>query len=183
MSSPPLTFEVDVREVEGLAQFMATAPERARAAMREANRLSSEDVRTQVFKNVSGSPKKKAAGGTQALGVVSGNLRRSLVAKTPKEIAGGYEGGVGVMVAYAAYHEFGYHGTVQVRAHSRQQASRDIMRGRRKVASGTANVRAHSRNVNYDGHPYARPALSARADVVMKIHADQIGLAFHGGQP
>lgn len=186
MSSPPLTFEVDVREVEGLSRAMASAPERAHAAMRLANQLSSNDVMTETRKNVSGSPTsgKGFRGGGFALHYRTGNLRRSIVAKIPKEVAGGYEGGVGVMVEYAAYHEFGYHGTVQVRAFTRQQKSRDLYRmnlkkkgGMDKIASGMARVRAHSRNVNYEGHPYARPALAARADTIMKIHAIEIAKA------
>lgn len=52
------------------------------------------------------------------LGVVSGRLRGSIatqITDTPTALVGA----VGTAVPYAAYHEFGFHGTEQVRAHAR----------------------------------------------------------------
>jgi phage gpG-like protein len=54
---------------------------------------------------------------------------------------------VGTNIEYGAYHEFGFHGRVQVQAHARHTKTADAL------------VRAHGRNVNYAGRPFMRPAL------------------------
>lgn len=54
---------------------------------------------------------------------------------------------VGTNISYGAYHEFGYHGPVQVRQHTRHSRTADAL------------VRAHIRNVDYPGRPFLRPAL------------------------
>lgn len=64
---------------------------------------------------------------------------------------------VGTNLVYAAYHEYGFHGRVQVSQHTRNGAL----------------VRAHGRNVNYPGRPYLRPALddiftTGRAEAIIE---------------
>lgn len=91
-------------------------------------------------------------------------------------------GRVGNAVKYAAYHEFGFHGTVNVRAHSRvmdqvNAKGQSMPATPGKVISGVLQtrkesakrqrggfvmvqfVKAHSRKVNYAGKPFVRPAL------------------------
>lgn len=55
----------------------------------------------------------------------------------------------GTDVDYGAKHEYGGTFTEQVRAHVRRIASRNIMAGRRKNASGVTFVKAHTRNRTY----------------------------------
>lgn len=64
----------------------------------------------------------------------------------------------GVMVGsfgipYAAIHEFGFKGLVEVRNHLRRGA----------------NVRAHSRNINVPARPYLRPAVTKHKDLIINI--------------
>lgn len=96
--------------------------------------------------------------------------------------SGNIIGRMGSNVRYAAYHEFGFKGIVNVAAHTRviTQLSAtgqplDIRRRNNKGeiiesrkhsairqksgAIGFAYVSAHKRNVNYKGRPYLRPAL------------------------
>lgn len=68
----------------------------------------------------------------------TGNLARSIGFKVEDSFAE-----VGTNISYGAYHEFGFRGVANVRGHMR--------RGHQ--------VRAHTRNVNYAGRPYLRPAL------------------------
>lgn len=71
------------------------------------------------------------------------------------EVVKGDYADVGTNLVYAAYHEFGFRGRVQVSQHVRRGAL----------------VRAHGRNVNYAGRPYLRPALD---DVFMTGRAATI---------
>jgi phage gpG-like protein len=64
----------------------------------------------------------------------------------------------GVMVGsfgipYAAIHEFGFKGLVQVREHLRRGV----------------NVMAHGRNVNVPARPYLRPAVTKHRDLIINI--------------
>ena len=110
----------------------------------------------------------------------SGRLARSIRSNINEEFV--TEGGrvvgmsttVGTNVEYAAYHEFGFHGTEQVSAHVRRIKSRSTFSRVERVSKktgktynakvqasqGIAFVRAHSRQVNYAGHPFMRPALA-----------------------
>ena len=82
----------------------------------------------------------------------TGTLSRSIkgaVRDTAGEIVGNVasrDGGNAPLV-YAGYHEYGFSGAQQVRAHIRKTAS-----------GGYANVRAFTRNVNYPAHPFMKPA-------------------------
>jgi len=117
---------------------------------------------------------------------VTGRLRQGMASRV---LVSGQRvvGRVGNAVKYAAYHEFGFHGTINVRAHSRVldqvNAKGQQIDTRRAIVSDTGEVRgfkesrkastkfqrsgfatvqfvkAHSRQVNYAGKPYTRPAL------------------------
>jgi phage gpG-like protein len=96
----------------------------------------------------------------QKLGVVSGVLRGSLVSSV--EVSGGkIVARFGSDVPYAAYHEHGFHGTIQVRTH----------RGNRGAKRGLTTVeftRAHQRKVNYAGRPFLRPALEEGEPIILE---------------
>lgn len=121
------------------------------------------------------------------LGVRTSRLRGSLEYKV-EEGKDEVRGSAGTTVPYGAFHEFGFHGVEQVRAHTRvvgfvnakgqslpttqvvrNQAgqvvfNRDIRPS--FVKQGLSNfksiqqVRAHGRRINYDGRPYLKPALA-----------------------
>ena len=103
--------------------------------------------------------------------------------------SGDIRGRIGTNVPYAAFHEFGFHGVVHVSAHARSVSLdvtgkriderraikdatgaligyKDTHAGAAKKSSSkaafvfTGQVRAHDRNVNYDGRPYLKPALA-----------------------
>jgi len=56
-------------------------------------------------------------------------------------------------IPYAAIHEFGFKGLVQVREHLRRNS----------------RVRAHGRNMNVPARPYLRPAVEKHKDLIINI--------------
>lgn len=128
------------------------------------------------------------------LGEVTTRLRQSI----SSEVAVGPEGVVGRIgtnVVYGAFHEFGFKGSIQVRAHTRFFSAFNV-RGERvtpkrrprldkqgrvigfresTVAAAereghpfvfTQQVKAHTRNINYTGRPFVRPALEKSLPVI-----------------
>ena len=100
----------------------------------------------------------------------TGTLRRSWNMQLPPEpIAGGgigFTGKVGSNLSYARYQDLGFHGTEQVRAHTRRTPHGNV-----------ANVRAHSRAVDYAGHHYTEPALTEAVPYIQQYHEDAINRA------
>lgn len=118
------------------------------------------------------------------LGEVTGRLRNS-IAIDVKRSGKGVIGRIGSNVKYAKFHEFGFTGSVNVRAHTRHHEdksaggpSRSIKfirdragnvagQKRESVKQASARgvefisqqVKAHTRNVKYQGRPFIRPAL------------------------
>jgi len=68
----------------------------------------------------------------------------------------------GSKVPYAAVHEYGFSGTVQVSQHTRRQTHAFG----REIAPQTVTVRAHSRQMNIPERPYLLPALRDSLDDV-----------------
>lgn len=125
---------------------------------------------------------------------LTGRLRQSITSKV-QGTANQVVGAIGSSVKYAAFHEFGFHGVQNVRAHTRvidqvnsKGAQVDTRRrittaagefvgfkeSRRESASfqksGFATVqfvKAHSRVVNYAGKPYIRPALNKMQPTIL----------------
>jgi hypothetical protein len=121
---------------------------------------------------------------------VTGRLRQSVTSNVTRS-ADRVIGRVGSAVKYAAFHEFGFHGVQNVKAHTRVVDQTftdysDSVKGSRKSAvsdqgellgfkesrkraasrqrTGLVSVqfvKAHSRQVNYAGKPFVRPALEA----------------------
>lgn len=108
----------------------------------------------------------------EVLNVRTGRLRRSIT-KRIEASGGSVSGIVGTNVSYAAAHEFGFDGTVNVREHLRQvrehgrfslQRVKDkdlgVWRKRRgKLTGGVATVHAHTRHVNLPERSFLRSAL------------------------
>lgn len=75
----------------------------------------------------------------------------------PTKSGGRIETHVGTNRVDAAYHEFGFVGPVQVRAHTRN------------INGKVVNVRAHTRHVNYAGYPVFGPAVDSAEEEVVAI--------------
>ena len=88
---------------------------------------------------------------------------------------------VGTNVKYGGYHEYGYKGTVNVKAHMRRTRAEQFLftRGARKgeineartkrvqkAKAATVQVKAHTREVDYGGNPFLRPALKEKQDFI-----------------
>lgn len=162
-----LTIEIDARDLERARLLMERYPERLRQALYKANINSGAVLLRRIKLALSG----------EKLRVRTGNLRRNWAQIMPRiaENENAWVGGVGSgNTEYAAYHEFGFQGDVQVRAHTR-----NVTQVYGHAVSGvTASVRAHSRHVDYKGRPYARPALNESKDRIEAIHSDQIRQAW-----
>jgi phage gpG-like protein len=72
-------------------------------------------------------------------------------------------GTVGTNVEYAAYQEYGFSGTEQVREHERTIT---VAFGKTLPTPVTAQIRAHSRNVNYPAHSYLRSSLAENEEQI-----------------
>lgn len=115
------------------------------------------------------------------LGVRSNFLRRSLrQSDKPAVVGTAIYSSIGTNMAYAGGHEFGFSGTVQVRAHPRRifgtftaaggtsvDARTGKVRKQRKreveLQTGTAQVRAHAREVNIPERAPIRRGIADRA--------------------
>jgi phage gpG-like protein len=100
----------------------------------------------------------------QFLGVVTNRLRSSLNA-TPAAISGTeIESAIGSNVAYAAAHEFGFDGNVQVRAFTRRNIRRDLfsVKKRKLSAAGVSYVKAHTRHMMMPERSFIRSSIAER---------------------
>jgi phage gpG-like protein len=84
----------------------------------------------------------------------TGTLSRS-INRQITDTANSVTGQVGTNIEYAAFHEYGFHGTQQIREHLRQikQAFG------RPIEPRSVTVAAHSRKVDYPAHSFLRSAL------------------------
>ncbi len=139
------------------------------------------------------------------LGEVSGRLRNSLTRSVQIQEGRGIIGHVGTKLAYAAFHENGFHGVEHVKAHTRvvSQVSgkgesfdgrtpitaNGQLVGHRQSRKGAASkqktgfagvqfVKAHDRNINYAGRPFLRPAVAiGLPQLITEIQTDLNKLA------
>lgn len=116
----------------------------------------------------------------------------------------GVTGRVGSNLSYSAFHEFGFVGSMTVRAHSRffsafnagglrvkpmrrtiRDAAGNIV-GFKESAAGaaareghpfvfTVQVKAHARKLNYKGRPFVRPALEKSLPVIQREIEKELG--------
>lgn len=99
------------------------------------------------------------------LGLMTGRLRASLV--TNMQVQNGrVSGTLSTDVPYAEYHEHGFHGTVQVHQHTRVVGSTGVSKRKGLVTLGF--VRAHRRQVDYDGRPFLKPALEKARPLILQ---------------
>ena len=89
------------------------------------------------------------------LGVRTNRLRSSLRAAKARIVGSSVTSSIGSNVEYAAAHEFGFRGAVNVRAKARRQRSRNVgksgrlgVKDKSAVAFGFANVKAFTRQAN-----------------------------------
>ena len=99
------------------------------------------------------------------LGVVTGNLSLSITAGKTEKITGGYEAKIGTNIVYAAIHEFGFKGPIDVRSYLRgiiQSPRLKTSRGRQRVdfEFATGRVKAHTREMNMPARPFMRPGIT-----------------------
>ena len=94
----------------------------------------------------------------QALHVRSGRLRSSINWKITEESGSAVSGSVGTGVEYAAAHEYGFKGLVNVSGHLRNVSS---------STKATHAVRAHTRMVNMPERSFLRSSLRARRDLIV----------------
>ncbi len=115
------------------------------------------------------------------LNVITTRLRGSITEEVTTA-AQTVTGVIGTNVPYAAYHEFGFHGTVQVKGFNRvthlvNGKNQMLAKGGKKNAAklktgfvGVSPVHAHPRRINYAGKPFLRPALND-TDIAGEINA------------
>lgn len=133
---------VDVRAEQLLAQLAGASDRFVADQAKAVDRLSIE-IQTLVKAN-------KLSG--QVLHVRTGTLRRSINRKVMTR-DNSVMGEVGTNVVYGAIHEYGFDGSVDVRAHTRQLAG-----------GGSANVRAYVMRMRMPERSYLRSTLAEEAD-------------------
>ena len=105
----------------------------------------------------------------QVLKTVTGRLRRSINHRM-KVSRGEITGSVGTNVEYAAVHEFGFSGEVNVRAHLREMRQA----WGRPITPRQVMVQAHSRTANYPERSFLRSALKDMTPEVQKSFENEI---------
>lgn len=140
-----MKFTASIR-AEAFLSRLSASPERLAASMRAVlNRLS---IRVQSVVKES-----KLTG--QVLHVRSGTLRRSINRRLMED-SKGFFAQVGTNVKYGAVHEYGFTGTVNVRAYVRRlYESAQVGKKKRKV-TGSVLVKAHQRAVRIPERSYLR---------------------------
>lgn len=118
----------------------------------------------------------------QVLKVQTGTLRRSITNEVTV-CATGVTGMVGTNMKYAAYHEYGFSGTVNVREHLRRAKVKTVYftqgpragevnlaatKRKLKAQEPTIKVRAHTRKVEYPEHSFLRSAMREMQDEIMR---------------
>lgn len=106
----------------------------------------------------------------QVLRVRTGTLRRSIhsdVIATGNSVTGI----VGTNMEYAAFHEYGFHGTENVKEHLRtiKQAFGKSLKSPKKIT-----IHAHTRQVDYPEHSFLRSALADMRQEIMFDLADGV---------
>ena len=114
------------------------------------------------------------------LDVITGRLRQSIASQVEVVVDSQVVGMIGSDVRYAAFHEYGFHGIEQVRTFTRATKSGAYNGRGQKKESAVNVVRAHSRQVNYAGRPFLKPALDRCLPAILQDIKDEIGKAIRG---
>lgn len=134
----PTTFGVKVEGLKSLQAKMAATPKLQKKYTKKAINAVAIQMSREWKKQLRG-PSSRTR-----LGVRSGNLRQSINTRKVRAHTT-YAVDVGTGLPYAKVHEFGFNGTVRVRAHDREGHT----------------VRAHSRRMRMPKRPHMRPAIKA----------------------
>jgi phage gpG-like protein len=147
-------------EALDLLRSLPSASARAGEAMAHALDLQNELTIGYAQKNKLSGPR------PGVLGVRTNRLRGSLRRNDATVSGGMIEGSIGTNVEYAAVHEFGFDGDVQVKSFVRNQRSRDLVKGKKQklVASGLAFVKAFTRHMHMPERSFIRSSISERLD-------------------
>jgi hypothetical protein len=158
-----IKFSIDVQEIAHAAQLMKDFPEVIKPELLKANRNSSAILLQGIYNNMQSWRK-------------TGTLMRSWKVLPTTETEEGFTGGAaaggipgkdGRKYSYAAVWEFGFHGTVNVRAHQRVYRSGTV-----------GQVRSHERTMNVTARPYVRPALETSRQAIGGFHMDAVKRAW-----
>lgn len=82
-------------------------------------------------------------------------------------------------LAHATIHQHGFSGSESVGAYTRKVKSRDIRKGRKIIARGIGQVKAHSRQMKMPARPYIGFPPDAQARVVQDIE-EELAKRFEG---
>jgi phage gpG-like protein len=114
---------------------------------------------------------KLTSAGPQFLNRRTGRLGGSARASEAVVTGNNVSSAIGTNVRYGAVHEFGFRGTVAVKAHRRKDPAGDRYKRsgtrrsiRMKSASGVAFVRAHSRHVNFPARKMFETGVGERVE-------------------
>jgi len=147
-------------EAKALLNDLPNATARASRNIAKALDLLNEGTISEAQRNKMSGP------GPTTLGVRTGLLRRSL-RRTNATISDTFiDGAIGENVAYAAAHEFGFDGDVEVHPFVRRQRSRDALGKRKKViATGIAFVKGFTRHMHLPERSFIRSTIADRLDI------------------
>lgn len=132
--------------------------------------------------------------GPETLGVITNRLRSSIRPRAASLVGNAVISGIGSNVAYAGAHEFGFDGTVNIKAHTREvhlfegrQISRQDAKGirgklKKKLSSLTANVRAHAREVHIKARAPIRHGIEDRVQDYGNALAAALQRVWEAGQ-
>lgn len=141
-----------------VVQHLQAMSEQARRSIQRA--VVAEAIRVQAR------VRQKLAG--EVLQERSHHLHDSIHFEAPVEEASGIYGKVGTNVVYAAFHEYGFKGTEQVREHTRRIS---VAFGK-PIATVEATIRAHARRVDYPARSFLRSSL-AELEPEIRARLDQ----------
>jgi phage gpG-like protein len=140
---------IDVRGAALLAKLRGTQQRLQGELRREVIRLSIEVQASVKADKLTG----------QVLHVRTGTLRRSINRRIDETLSG-VTATVGTNVKYAGVHEYGFSGTVNIKAHIRKITQAF---GRPLAAPTIANVRAHTASRNLPARSFLRSTLADKA--------------------
>lgn len=121
----------------------------------------------------------------QVLHVRTGRLRRSITARFEGKGTDKFRAFVGTNVKYARIHEYGFEGTVNVKAHVVKEHQRmqsiafgKLMKEPRMVTIRSHTVQDHATAMKMPARPFMRPALQENAErITMNIRKALTGAA------
>lgn len=157
MSSPVVTIELTPQAKALLARAQG-APERVLQALRTELDRQNELTIGYAQKNKLSGPR------PEKLGVVTSRLRNSLRRNDATISGTTITGAIGSNVKYAAVHEYGFDGDVQVKSFVRHLARRDVfsIKRRKLSAAGISVVRPFTRHMHMPARSFLHSSLNER---------------------